>query len=300
MASAASGGGSRVPAQAAPAGHATPSRHPAASARRFTPARRAVQSAFALFFLVCPFLAPAWLGGTAIALRLGPVDVLEPTSALSATLASGALATVTVLGVLPFTAVTLACGSVFCAWVCPYGLVSEGLDRLRGGRHRRWSGTPWASARLPRFASLAVLLALSLLLGAPWVAVLAPPRILSALPLEARVLAAVPGVTAALLALVLALDLGLGRRVVCRVLCPVGAGTALLRAPFTWRPRFDRERCRCQGVATCLTVCNWGLDPREMAWCDGCTSCLACVEHCPSGALQIRVQPPQPHSMEER
>ena len=283
---------------------AIPPAHPAATrgpahARRFTLARRCVQSAFALLFLASPFLALTWLGGTAIAFHVGPLDVLEPTSALSGSLASGVLAAVAVIGVLPFVAVTLAWGSVFCGWVCPYGFLSEGLDRLRRGKHARWTGRPWESARLPRFATLGGLLALSVLVAVPLVALLAPPRLLSALPLEARALAAIPPVTASLLAAVVALDLAVGRRIVCRVLCAVGAGSALVRAPFTWRPRFTRERCRCPGTPSCLTVCSWGLDPREMAAWDGCTACLACVEHCPSGALQTRHRT-TPHSQEER
>jgi ferredoxin-type protein NapH len=189
---------------------------------------------------------------------------------------------------------------VFCGWLCPYGLISEGLDRALRGPRSRWRGRPWETARAPRFATLAAILVLSLVLGAPWVAVFAPPRLVSALPVEARALGAVPVVTAALLAAVVALDLGLGRRIVCRVLCPVGAGAALTRSPFTWRPRFDRARCGCAGTPACLSACNWGLDPREMAWCDGCTACLACVEHCPSGALRIRRRNLTPHSVEER
>jgi ferredoxin-type protein NapH len=265
-----------------------------AATARFTSARRAVQSAFALLFLVAPFLATTWVGGTAIALRLGPVDVLEPTSALSATLASGALTTVTVLGVLPLVAATFAFGSVFCGWMCPYGFLSEGLDALLRGRRARWAGQPWRSARAPRFAILGALLLLSLLAGAPLVALLAPPRLLPALPLEVRVLAAAPAVTLSLLLPFLAADVLLRRRVVCRVLCPVGGGAALMRAPFTWRPRHDRERCSCAATPACLTVCKWGLDPRHMAWSDGCTACLACVEHCPSGALQLRRRTTRP------
>jgi ferredoxin-type protein NapH len=266
--------------------------HPAAARpahpRRFTLARRCVQSAFALLFLAAPLLALTWFGGTAIAFNVGPLDVLEPASALSGVLASGTIAAVALLGVLPFLAFTLAWGSVFCGWVCPYGFLSEGLGRLRHGKHARWSGRPWTSARLPRFATLGILLAISALAAVPLVALLAPPRLLSALPIELRALAAIPAVTGPLLLAVAAIDLAVGRRVVCRILCPVGAGSALLRAPFTWRPRFTRERCRCAGTPTCLSVCGWGLDPREMGRTDGCTACLACVEHCPSGALQLR------------
>lgn len=277
---------------------AAPAEHGVLHPRRYTALRRCVQSAFALLFLASPLLALTWLGGTAVALRIGPVDFLEPVSALSAAVAAGGLTAAIAVGALPLVAASLSLGSVFCGWACPYGFLSEGLDRLRG-RGRRWSGRPWERARAPRFVTLSALLLLSLLLGAPWVAVLAPPRLVSALPVEGRVLGAVPLVTAALLVAVLAVDLAVSRRIICRALCPVGAGAALMRSPFTWRPRFDRGRCRCAGAPACHMACNWGLDPREMTWCDGCTACLACVEHCPSGALQIRRRSTTAHSLEE-
>jgi ferredoxin-type protein NapH len=253
---------------------------------RYTLCRRLSQGAFAVLFLVLPFLGTTAVTGTAIALAVGPLDLLEPASAVSAWLAAGTLTAGSAVAVLPFVAVTAGLGSVYCAWICPFGLLSEAVDRARPRAARRWRGRPWLAMRLPRLASLAAFLTASALLSVPLAALLSPPRLASALPLDARLLRAAPPVTLALLVLVLVIDVLLSRRIVCRALCPVGALSALLRARG-WRPRLDRARCACPSAPACLGACAWGLDPREMRSTDGCTSCLACVEGCPTGALTV-------------
>jgi ferredoxin-type protein NapH len=246
-----------------------------------------VQVAVALFYLALPFAGLERVAGTLGALRLGPVDLVEPAGALSAALAARAVPWALVLGALPVALSALLLGSVLCSWGCPFGLVSELADGLR---RRRWAARPWEAARAPRAAALLGALAASAILSAPVAALLSPPRLATALPLEALCARAVPWVTAALLLAFLAIDLLGPRRIVCRALCPAGALQAWLRAPFTWRPRFEASRCRCPGVPPCQAACPWGLDPRPggMGPRDGCTSCLACVERCPSAALSLR------------
>jgi ferredoxin-type protein NapH len=258
---------------------------------RYTPLRRVVQASFALLFLWAA-LRGGWLAGSAIAWKVGSFDLLEPASALSAVVASrgaGVAWAAVALGVAPLVAATLTLGGVYCGWVCPYGLLSEGLDRLRRGPLARWTGRPWERARRPRAVALALVLALSAVAALPLAALVAPPRVLSALPAEVRVLGAVPALTLGLLAVAVALDLLVSRRIVCRVLCPAGGLMSLLRvARLGWRPRFEATRCSCPGPPPCLVSCRWGIDPRAAGPRDGCTSCLACVERCPSGALRLR------------
>jgi len=258
------------------------------SATRYGAWRRAAQAAVALLYLGLPFLGRPWLSGTLAALRLGPVDLVEPAGALSAALAGRHLALALALGAAPVVALALLLGPAFCGWACPFGLASELLDRLRH-RRARWPERAWEAARRPRLASLALLLGGSALLGAPLAAILSPPRVATALALEAHSSGLVPWLSAGLLGAFLLLDLLLPRRLLCRALCPAGGLAALLRAPFGWRPRFDPAACRCPGHPPCLAACAWGLDPRAggMAARDGCASCLACVEHCPAAALTV-------------
>lgn len=250
---------------------------------RWTRWRRRVQALSALLWLALPVLADPRLAGTPAALRAGPVDLVEPSAALATALAARALPAALLVSALPLALLALALGPVACSWLCPYGLVSEGLDALRD-RRARAPRIPDAGHRA-RAASLAALLALSLLAGAPIAALLLPPRALAALPLEAWSARVVPWVSAAILLALLALEALGPRRLVCRALCPAGALAALLRRPFTWGPRFSRAECRCPDRPPCVQACAWGLDPRADRPPDGCTSCMACVEECPSRAL---------------
>lgn len=264
---------------------------------RWTRRRRLVQAGSALLWLVLPLVAGPRLAGNAAALRVGPVDLVEPAAALSAALAAGAVPLALVLGVVPAVGLALLLGPVACSWACPYGLVSEGIDALRAGG-ARWAPAADHAAQRARLTVLSALLGLSALAGAPLAAALAPPRLLSTLPLEAISSRAVPEVTLALLGVLLAAELLGPRRIVCRVLCPVRAVAAALRRPFTWGPRLDRAACRCPAEPVCLRSCPWGLDPRAASLrAQGCTSCMACVERCPTGALAAlrgRTRPDDP------
>lgn len=251
---------------------------------RWTRRRRLTQAAAALLWLALPLLGLPWLSGTPASLRVGPVELAEPAGALSVALAAGAVPSALLLGALPAVIAALALGPVACSWLCPWGLLSEGLDRLRRGR-ARWSARPWVGARRGRAAALAALLALSALLGAPLAAVLSPPRLAAALPLEAWTGRVLPWVTGGLLLALLLLERLGPRRLLCRALCPAGAALVLLRRPWSWGPRFAPGACRCPEHPPCQQACAWGLDPRQPEALSACTSCMACVERCPSGAL---------------
>lgn len=150
--------------------------------------RRGVQLAFAALFLGAPFANAAgvtWLFATGLSTRVGSVELLEPVSALSVMLASRELVPRVLLAAAPLTLLLAVLGSVFCGWACPWGLVSELLDRLRAPvLRRRWREGAPRRARVVRLVALAVVLAGGAVSAWPLAALLAGPRIGTAFALE--------------------------------------------------------------------------------------------------------------------
>lgn len=257
---------------------------------RYGRVRRAVQLAVALFYLALPLANSRGLeavAGTLASLKLGPVDLTEPAAGLSAALAAGRVTLVLALGMAPVVLLALVLGPVFCSWACPWGFVSEGIDAARQRlRPRLWPPRSWFGVRRLRWGTLAGILLLGLLLGAPLAALVSAPRLANSLALEAFFLKAVSPVTGGLLLALLALEALGPRRIWCRALCPVGALANALRTPRTLRVGYAAESCLHPRVPICHAGCRWGLDPRAIGRFDACSSCMACVDACPSGALR--------------
>jgi ferredoxin-type protein NapH len=259
----------------------------------WTHRRRLVQGSVAAFFLILP--ATMYVGfdavsGTLVAFQAGPVAISEPAGVLAAWIVSHHVAAAAIAAAVPLLALALAGGPWFCAWACPWGLCSELIDG--GRRGARWPPDGFVGMRRVRGGVLLGLTLVSVGVGAPLAAWLSPPRLMTVLPVEVLWLRAVPWVTGAMLLALLVLELAGPRRLWCRVLCPVGSTWSYLGFARRLRLRFDEARCTCPSTPACQVRCGWAIDPRRMRTTDGCTTCMACIEACPSSALHVTLRTP--------
>jgi len=257
--------------------------------KRLPLVRLAVQVGMLGLFLL-PLAGVPYVLGTLASSRLFGVALADPVAALEATLASGRVWGPLLLAAGLVVAVYLVLGRAFCAWVCPLGTLLEWAARLIPRRREaRWL------ERVRPEVILAILLAGSLLLGIPLFQLLSPVN------LVLRGLLFGLGLEALLLALVLGVDVALGRKAWCRHFCPLGAFYGLLGRVALLRVRLDRSACnkcgacvaRCPMGAGVLAGAVAGRGPAE-AKPELCTRCGGCGGGRPSSGVAYGVAAARP------
>lgn len=240
-----------------------------------------MQLLFALGFLFLPLsyiVGQDSVVGTLASLQVGSVELTDPAVGLSAILAARSAAWTLLAGMLLPGFIALLLGPVFCAWVCPWGLLSELIAKplRKGARRENRSGGSL------RWFALGGTLLLGAATGLPIAATISAPALITELPLELIFLGAASTGTLSLLGALLLLEL-VAPRLWCRRLCPSGSLLALIRSPKTLRIGWSQDRC--VGDSRCADACPWDIDPRHIESHDGCTNCCACLDVCPHGAL---------------
>ncbi|WP_300154803.1 4Fe-4S binding protein [Solidesulfovibrio sp.] len=247
--------------------------------------RRAVQIGVALVMAAVP-LANAkgvhWISGNFLALDVLGLPLGDPLAVAQVAASARAVAWPAALGAGLALVLALALGPVFCAYACPYGLLSEWAHALsrRLGRAR--------PGRFPRGGLAARTLLAGIGLAA--VGVLGLPPLLNLLSLPAAYsrlwqhaasgLFWLPVLAVPALLLVEALC---GARLWCRFVCPQSVLLALVHrlAAHGLRLAFEAKRCTCgRDDRACLTACSLDLDPRRKTPSAACTNCGDCVEAC--------------------
>lgn len=183
-------------------------------------------------------------------------------------------------------------GRSFCAWACPYHLLSELAEML----HLRLVGRGWAKDhpldRRLRTVLYVVFAALAFITGYTVFETISPVGIVS------RALIYGAGSALVWVGVLLLIEIFFVRRFWCRYICPIGLTYGFVGATAPVKIQWDAAKCLHEGNcrAVCLvphvlefTIKNRAHESVLEAGPD-CTRCAMCLEACLPGALSFKVK----------
>lgn len=183
-------------------------------------------------------------------------------------------------------------GRSFCAWACPYHLLSELAEML----HLKLAGKGVVEDhpldRRLRSVLYVVFAFLAFATGYTVFETISPVGILS------RALIYGGGVALVWVAILLLIEIFYVRRMWCRYVCPIGLTYGLVGTTSPVKIEWDASKCLHEG--NCRSVClvphvleftikNRAADSVLQAGPD-CTRCGMCLEACLPGALKMKVK----------
>jgi ferredoxin-type protein NapH len=274
-------------------GAAAVERHGRLRAHKWLMLRRASQLFILGLFLLGP-LAGIWLvkGNLASSLTLDLLPLSDPYVLLQS-LFAGHLAEGTALlgGLIVLAVYALIGGRVYCAWVCPINVVTDGAHWLRAKLNlpKGWQPRPGT-----RLWLLAATLVASFATGTiAW-------EFVNPVSMVFRGLVFGMGFAWAVVAAVFLFDLFVSRRGWCGHLCPVGAFYGLIGSAAVLRVRADR-RAVCDDCMDCFVVCpepqvltpalkgeRQGHGPVVLS--SDCSNCGRCIDVCSQDVFRFGVR----------
>ena len=257
--------------------------------RTFRPWRRMVQTGIALAFIAIPVLNSKEiniLSGNFLSFNFAGLPLADPLASLQvmAGVVSATPAMLIGMGIALLLAALM--GPVFCAWICPYGLLSELLHRERVSQDTKnvppMTGRSFAGKAL---LVLTGLLAVVFFLPVPGLNQLSMPGWYSrAIQHAVLYREALWGAVIMIPAVLLAERIS-GRRFWCRYICPQSVLIALagLVLPGRFGVRFAPKACTCPASdRSCMKTCSLNLNPRKQDTAQRlqCTNCGDCIDAC--------------------
>ncbi len=228
--------------------------------------------------------------GTFYSLNVGGLAMADPSALLQTVFASGEFPSLLLASLWFPLLLALLLGRVWCGWMCPYHLLSDGVVRLRAAIRTRVLGRPQPETRVvsSSFRANAVrfgfLLAGCFLAGAVGIPVLNYVNAPGILSTEAMLLVRERAVSVefGFIVLLLAMELLLFPRFWCRLFCPTGACLSLLRTPYTLhiRSRTRNPTAACCRNNPCSEECPMFLAPFREGGDLLCTNCARCIDAC--------------------
>jgi ferredoxin-type protein NapH len=255
--------------------------------------RRLVQITVALAFIIIPYLNRQGINavrGNFLAFNAAGLPLADPLAAAQVGIKSWHLSSDLLLGAGIALVLAMALGTVFCSWICPYGLLSEWVHTL-GSKilPRPYQGFAW---RGNGFYYKLILFGLSILMllffsDSPFLNQFSMPgwysRIFQIYFNQGHISWA-----AGFLASILLIEFAAQNRIWCRYICPQALLLTLARLANPWylKITYVQEKCICKkGDDPCRRICHLGLNPKRLPHphdleCTNCGDCfVTCKKH---------------------
>ncbi len=254
--------------------------------------RRTVQVVTAVSFVVIPLLNHfriSFAYGNFLSFRFFIIPLADPLAVLQIVLKNNYLSADLMVGAAIALILAGVLGTVFCSWICPFGLFSE-WTHLFARRWGRKSRTIENKLTIPGFTIKLGLF----VLGIVGFLVFSTTPVLNQLSLPAWYSRIFQfwfeqwHVSMAVLALgaILAIEGLAVRRLWCRYICPQSVLIALAKQvnPRRMRVCYDKDKCLCrQSIGhPCHQACSLGFDPKNVnrRLETDCTNCGECITAC--------------------
>lgn len=252
--------------------------------------RRTFQLFVAISFIIIPILNRtdySYVYGNYFSFHLFGIPFADPLAVLQLTVKNLYLTVDNAIGTLLPLLLAFALGTVFCSWICAYGLLSEWTQQLRRifmGRGRK--GIPLDSNGFPFKMAIFTL-------GFIGFFIFSTTPILNQLSMPAWYTRFfqywfgqdILSLCFLFILVVLALEFFVGKRLWCRYVCPQSILITLTKQFNRKRMKvvFDREKCICKlGRERCESACTLSLKPKTLY--DSaeleCSNCGDCVVAC--------------------
>jgi ferredoxin-type protein NapH len=266
--------------------------------------RRTVQMATAVLFALLPLLNAkgfTFVWGNFLNIHIGRLTFSDPLAVLQVAVGNRILPPKIFIGAGLVLGIAFFLGTVFCSWICPFGLLSEWTHalarRFQSGKRADAKGlNPGPSVKLILFCSGVA--AVFLFFHSPIVNQASLPFQYSTVFQYLFMQRCLFGAAWALMA-ILCVEFIFGRRLWCRWICPQSVLIALAGQcnPWALKVRFHPKRClSAKASPPCQKACSLDLDPRRLSATDRlqCTRCGDCIDACrqTGRALDFGFQPP--------
>jgi ferredoxin-type protein NapH len=252
--------------------------------------RRLVQVGIALAFILIPLLNHYrinYFTGNFLSFNAAGLPLADPLAVLQVTLKNLYLSLDLLIGAGIALGLAAFTGTIFCSWICPFGLLSEwGHVLSRKILPGTCSGVPLKRTgfRVKTALFIVGLTGFLLFSTTPVLNQLSLPawysRIFQFYFEQRHISFAIFFLLA-----ILIVEFAAGRRLWCRYICPQSflPSVAKISNPMRLKVRFDPNRCLCKkGHDPCTQACSLSLDPKTLASSleTECNNCGDCVVAC--------------------